>query len=85
MYINISEPKLTMTTQLENIKKKANFLFVKPYPYLMNALADGRRDMWKTMVVPLFNSVQLMCKFKKSKAEAEKVNTLMLMTCRGSS
>ena len=74
------EPKLTMTTQLENIKKKANFLFVKLYPYLINASADGRRDMWKTMVVPLFNPVLLMCKFEKSKTEAEKVNTLMLMT-----
>ena len=74
------EPKLTMTTQLENIKKKANFLFVKLYPYLINASADGRRDMWKTMVVPLFNLVLLMCKFKKSKTEAEKVNTQMLMT-----
>ena len=74
------EPKLTMTTQLESIKKKANFLFVKLYPYLINASADGRRDMWKTMVVPLFNPVLLMCKFEKSKTEAEKVNTLMLMT-----
>ena len=54
------EPKLTMTTQLENIKKKANFLFVKLYPYIINASADGRRDMWKTMVVPLFNPVLLM-------------------------
>ena len=53
------EPKLTMSTQLENIKKKANFLFVKLYPYLINASADGRRDMWKTMVVPLFNQYYL--------------------------
>ena len=32
------------------------------------------------MVVPLFNPVLLMCKFEKSKTEAEKVNTLMLRT-----
>ena len=61
------EPKLATTTQLENIKKKANFLFVKLYPYLINPSADGRRDMWKTMIVPLFNPVLLMCKFEKSK------------------
>ena len=40
------EPKLTMSTQLENIKKKANFVFVKLYPYLVNASADGRRDRY---------------------------------------
>ena len=31
------------------------------------------------MVVPLFNPVMLMCKLEKSRTEAEKVNTLMLM------
>ena len=72
-----------MTTQLENIKKKANFLFAKLYPYLINVSADGRRDTWKTIMVSLFSPVLLMCKFEKSKTEVEKVNTLMLMTSNG--
>ena len=43
------EPKLTMTTQLENIKKKANFPFVKLYPHLINASADGREEICRTI------------------------------------
>ena len=40
------DSKLSMKTQLESIKKKkANFLYVKLYPYLVSATADGRRDM----------------------------------------
>lgn len=74
------EPKLTMSTQLESIRKKSDFLFVKLYPYLANATADGRRDMWRTMVVPLFNPILLMSKLEKSKTAVEKGNTLLLMT-----
>ena len=59
------EPKLTMTTQLKDIKEKANFLFIKLYTYLINAFVDRRRDMRK-MIIPLFNPILLMCKLEKS-------------------
>lgn len=49
--------KLTMKTQLDSIRRKANFLFVRLYPFLVTASAEGRRDMWLTMVSPLFNSI----------------------------
>ena len=74
------ELKLTINAQIESIKRKANFLFVKLYPYLVNASAEGRRDMWKTMVIPLFNPALLICGFEKSKTEVEKVNCQILMT-----
>ena len=32
-------------------------MYIKLYPYLINASADGRRDMWKTMIAPLFNGI----------------------------
>ena len=57
------DPKLTMKTQLRHIEKKSNYLFVKLYPYLSNATADARRDMWKTMVVPQFDPVLLLSRF----------------------
>ena len=69
-----------MNTQLVNIKKKANFLFVKLYPYLVNASAEGRRDMWKTMVTPLFEPVLLMCRFETAQTEVRKLNLLLLST-----
>ena len=50
----ILDCKLTMQTQLEFIRKKSGYLFTRLYPYLSNASADGRRDMWRTMVCPLF-------------------------------
>ena len=38
------------------IKRKAGFLLVKLYPYLKSASADAKRDMWQTMIKPLFNA-----------------------------
>jgi hypothetical protein len=51
------DSKLTMKNQLDFIKMKADVLLVKLYPYLTNATADGRRDMWRTMISPLFNGL----------------------------
>jgi len=42
--------KLTIQTQLDFIRRKSNFLFVKLYPYLSNATAGGRKDMWRTIL-----------------------------------
>ena len=55
-----------METQSNFIRKKSNFLFVKLYPYLTNATADGRKDMWRTMVCPLFNSLLVLLEFEDS-------------------
>ena len=49
--------KLTEENQINFIKKKADWMYIKLYPYLVHASADGRRDMWKTMIAPLFNAV----------------------------
>ena len=74
------DSKLTMKTQIESIKKKSNFLYVKLYPYLKNATADGRRDIWKTMVVPLFNAVFMLAMFDKSETEVRRINIELLGT-----
>ena len=47
-----------MTAQLERIKKKASFMFVELYLYLINVSTYRRRDIWKTIVVSLFNDFQ---------------------------
>ena len=74
------DPKLTIKHQLNNIERKANFLYVKLYPYLTNATADGRRDMWKTMVAPQFDPALMLSEFETSKTEIEAMNNLILGT-----
>jgi len=51
------DSKLTMNFQIECIERKSNFLFARLYPYLSYATADARKDMWRTMVLPLFNAL----------------------------
>jgi len=48
---------LECNEQILHIKRKAGFLLVKLYPYLNNASADAKKDVWQTMVKPLFNAV----------------------------
>src|SRR3984893_13960940 len=60
-----------METQLNFIRKKSNFLLVKLYPYLTNATADGRKDMWRTMVCPLFNGLLALREFEDSVTHTE--------------
>jgi hypothetical protein len=61
------DPKLTMRMQNKSIETKSNFLFVRLYPYLVNATAEGRKDMWRSMVLPLFNTILVLIYFEKSK------------------
>jgi len=49
--------KLTSHTQINHIKKKTNHILIRLYPYLKQASADGRRDMWITMIKPLFGAI----------------------------
>ena len=58
--------KLTCTSQINNIKKKAAHIYVKLYPYLVCASADARRDMWQTMVAPLFNADYVLLHYEPS-------------------
>jgi hypothetical protein len=58
------DSKLTMKTQLAFIRKKSNFLYTKLYPYLIHASANGRKDMWRTMVCPLFNGALALFNFE---------------------
>jgi hypothetical protein len=60
----ILDNKLVMKTQLNFIRKKADYLYVQLYPYLSNASADGRKDMWRTMVFPLFNAILIQLYFE---------------------
>ena len=59
-------PKLTCESQIKKINKKAGALFTKLYPYLSAATADGRRDMFMTMVAPLFNAAHILLSYEKS-------------------
>ena len=74
------DSKLTMKTQFDHIKKKADFLFVKLYPYLSNATADARKDMWRTMVLPLFNAILILIYFERAKTETWRILRLLIGT-----
>jgi len=71
------DSKLTMKTQIDRIKKKSDFLYVKLYPYLSSATADARKDMWRSMVLPLFNAILILIYYEKAKTNIW--NTLRLL------
>lgn len=74
------DSKLLMKTQMEFIRKKCNHLFVKLYPYIVNASADGRKDMWQTMVCPLFNAALVLLEFEKSITQSDNFLRLWIYT-----
>ena len=49
--------KLSVQPQIDHIKKKSGHILTRLYPYLRNASAEGRRDMWTTMIKPLFGAL----------------------------
>ena len=67
------DSNLKVETQLEFIEEKSNHLFVRLYPYLSNATAGGRKDIWRTMICPLFNALLVLLAFEKSEAQHQKV------------
>ena len=67
----ILTPKLECSEQISFIRRKAGFLLVKLYPYLKNASADARRDMWQTMVKPLFNAALVLLEYEPSETHKE--------------
>jgi hypothetical protein len=74
------DSKLTLSTQLNFIRQKSNFLFTKLYPYLINASAHARKNMWRTMVYPLFNGVLGLLQFEYAKSNNENLLRLWRYT-----
>jgi urease gamma subunit len=74
------DSKLTMELQNKCIKRKSNFLFTKLYPYLSSATADARKDMWRTMVLPLFNALLILLYFEKAKTNSWRVLRILIGT-----
>lgn len=69
-----------MKTQLDFISEKSDFLLVRLYPYLSNATAGGRKDMWRTMVCPLFNALLALLYFEKSETNYQQMERLWHQT-----
>ena len=72
--------KLTLQEQLSFIRKKSCSLLVKLYPYLSNATAGGRKDMWRTMVCPLFSALLVPLYFEKSETHHQQMLRLWRKT-----
>jgi len=69
-----------MKTQTDTIKKKSAFLYVRLYPYLSNATADARKDMWRSMILPLFNAVLILLYFDRTKTNTWRTLRLLVGT-----
>ena len=76
----ILTPKLTCGEQIAFIRRKSAYIFVKLYPYLQNASADARRDMWQTMIRPLFDATFVLLEYEPSKTQKENVQRLWRKT-----
>ena len=76
----ILTPKLTCGEQIAHIRKKSAHIYVKLYPYLQNATADARRDMWQTMVRPLFDATLVLLEYEPSKSQQENLKRLWRRT-----
>ena len=74
------DSKLTLKPQLNHIRTKSNFIFTKLYPYLSQASADGRRDMWQTMVAPLFDGILMLAYHEENKVSLENTARLWIGT-----
>jgi endonuclease/exonuclease/phosphatase family metal-dependent hydrolase len=74
------DSKLTMNFQFECIERKSNFLYTRLYPYLSHATADARKDMWRTMVLPLFNALLILLHFEEAKTNSWRVLRLLIGT-----
>ncbi len=75
--------KLSVDMQISHIKKKSGHILTKLYPYLVAASADARRDMWSTMVRPLFGAVLPILDGDKTKRAKNKVLALWRKTFKG--
>jgi hypothetical protein len=72
------DSKPTMELQSECIERKSNFLFTKLYPCLSSATADARKDMWRIMVLPLFNALLILLHFEKAITNSWRVLRLLI-------
>ncbi|HRP36352.1 MAG TPA: reverse transcriptase domain-containing protein [Candidatus Dojkabacteria bacterium] len=72
--------KLTMDEQIQFIKRKFGWLFTKLYPYLAVASADARRDMWWTMMAPMFNAVLVIMTEEESDSRRMEIQKLWMYT-----
>jgi len=56
----ILTPKLSCEPQIKHINRKAAHIHLKLSPYLSAISAEGRKDMFTTLVLPLFNSAYML-------------------------
>ena len=64
--------KLSCGSQIGYIKKETAHLFIKLYTYLANASAETRRDLWQTIVTPLYNAAFALLYFEPSQTHKRK-------------
>jgi len=72
--------KLTTQTHMEAIRKKSDWIFIRLYPYLAQTSMDARRDMWATLIFPLFHGIFPLMTSETSVSALEKIYGLIKKT-----
>jgi len=66
-------PKLSCKPQFTLIKRKATFLLAKFAPYLNAATAEGKKDVFQTFIMPLFNPTLILLHYEPSTTHKERL------------
>jgi len=62
------------------LRARSNIKIFKLFPYLNNATCDERRDMWMSLVLPLFNAAWILLKAEPSEGRKERLHNLWRQT-----
>ena len=74
------DQKLYMTTQLDQIKKKADWISIKLWPVLKRVSLDYCKNLWSILIRPLFEQVSMLYYTERGRTNKEKVQQTLRYT-----
>ena len=69
----ILTPKLSFIPQVKAIKRKVSYIRIRLYPYLKAASLEARKDMFLTLIMPMFDAALILLKYEPSMSNKEKL------------
>lgn len=74
------DQKLYMGLQLDQIKKKADWISIKLWPVLKRVSMEYCKNLWTILIRPLFEQLSILYYSERSKTEREKVQLALRYT-----
>ena len=74
--------KLYMNTQIEQTKKKAEWISVELWPVLKRVSMQYCKNLWTILIRPLFEQLTILYNAKKSKTDKEKIKLALRFTSK---